>query len=287
MKILVTGSDGQLGSELVEQLEKSSRNIDLRKATISEFDITDYDKTKNYILDFSPDLIINCAANTNVDDCEKNIDLAYRVNAIGSRNVALSANICDASLVYISTDYIFDGSKSRPYNEFDIPNPLNIYAKTKLAGECFVKDFIHSYYIIRTSWLYGKRGHNFIKTILELGKRNSELKVVDDQIGTPTDVKSLAIQIIKIIETGLYGTYNVSCNGYCSWYEFACEIIKLAGLDSKVIPIKTADYPLPAKRPGYSVLDNYILKLENNDIMPNWKDSLINFFNDNRVEDLV
>ena len=287
MKILVTGSDGQLGSELMEQLEKSSQNIDLCKSTISDFDITDYDKTKNYILDFSPDLIINCAANTNVDDCEKNIDLAYRVNAIGSRNVALSANICDASLVYISTDYIFDGSKNRPYNEFDIPNPLNIYAKTKLAGECFVKDFTHKFYIIRTSWLYGKNGHNFVKTILKLAKKDSELKVVDDQIGSPTDAKSLASQIIKIIDRGPYGTYNVSCNGYCSWYEFACEIVKLAGLKAKIVPIRTEDYPLPATRPRYSVLDNYMLRLENIDIMPNWNDSLINFLNENRVEDLV
>jgi dTDP-4-dehydrorhamnose reductase len=238
-------------------------------------------------LNISPDLIIHCAAYTNVDDCENNMDLAFKINALGSRNITLVAKICNSSVVYISTDYIFDGSKKSPYNEFDIPKPINTYGKSKLAGEGYIKDFIHSYYIIRTSWLYGKMGHNFIKTILKLGKRNSELKVVDDQIGTPTDVKSLAIQIIKIIETGLYGTYNVSCNGYCSWYEFACEIIKLAGLDSKVIPIKTADYPLPAKRPSYSVLDNYILRLENNDIMPTWKDSLENFFNENSLEDLI
>ncbi len=238
-------------------------------------------------MNISPDLIIHCAAYTNVDDCEKNIDLAYRVNAIGSRNVALSTNICDASLVYISTDYIFDGSMNRPYNEFDIPNPLNIYAKTKLAGECFVKDFTHKFYIIRTSWLYGKNGHNFVKTILKLAKKDSELKVVDDQIGSPTDAKSLALQIIKIIDRGLYGTYNVSCNDYCSWYEFACEIVKLAGLKAKIVPIRTEDYPLPATRPKYSVLDNYMLRLENIDIMPNWNDSLINFLNENRVEDLV
>ena len=287
MKVLITGSDGQLGSELVEQLEKGSQNIDLCKATISEFDITDFKRTKNYILKFNPDLIINCAAYTNVDDCEKNTDLAYKVNAIGSRNIALSANICDASLVYISTDYIFDGSMNRPYNEFDIPNPLNIYAKTKLAGECFVKDFTHKFYIIRASWLYGKNGHNFVKTILKLAKKDSELKVVDDQIGSPTDAKSLASQIIKIIDRGLYGTYNVSCNGYCSWYDFACEIVKLADMRAKIVPIRTEDYPLPATRPRYSVLDNYILRLENIDIMPNWKDSLMNFFNENSVEDLV
>ena len=287
MKILLTGSDGQLGSELVEQYQKNAEKINLYITNISDFDITDYDKTKNYILDFSPDIIINCAAKTNVDDCEKNIDLAYRVNAIGSRNIALSANKCNSALAYISTDYVFDGSMNRPYNEFDIPNPLNIYAKTKLAGECFVKDFTHKFYIIRTSWLYGKNGHNFVKSILKLAKKDSELKVVDDQIGSPTDAKSLALQIIKIIDRGIYGTYNVSCNGYCSWYEFACEIVKLAGLQTNILPIGTEDYPLPATRPKYSVLDNYMLRLENIDIMPNWKDSLINFFNENRVEDLV
>jgi len=226
MKVLITGSDGQLGSELVEQMEKSSQNIELCKSTISDFDITDYYSTNKYILNISPDLIIHCAAYTNVDDCENNMDLAFKINALGSRNVALSANICDASLVYISTDYIFDGSMNCPYNEFDIPNPLNIYAKTKLAGECFVKDSTHKFYIIRTSWLYGKNGHNFVKTILKQAKKDLDLKVVDDQIGSLTDAKSLASQIIKIIDRGIYGTYNVSCNGYCSWYKFACEIVK-------------------------------------------------------------
>lgn len=287
MKILITGSDGQLGSELVEQLEKSSQNIDLCKATISDFDITDYYSTNKYILNISPDLIIHCAAYTNVDDCENNMDLAFKINALGSRNITLVAKICNSSIVYLSTDYVFDGSKKSPYNEFDIPKPINTYGKSKLAGEGYIKDFIHSYYIIRTSWLYGKMGHNFVKTILKLAKTNSELKVVHDQIGSPTDAKSLASQIIKIIDRGIYGTYNVSCNGYCSWHDFACEIVKLAGLKAKIVPIRTEDYPLPATRPKYSVLDNYMLRLENIDIMPNWNDSLINFLNENRVEDLI
>lgn len=287
MKVLILGSDGQLGTDMVQEYKAYDRKVDLYKATISDFDISNYDTTRKFILDHSPDLIINCAAHTNVDDCEKNVDFAYRVNAIGSRNVALSANICGASLVYISTDYVFDGEKASPYTEFDTPNPLNIYAKSKLAGEMFVKDFSDKFYIIRTSWLYGSNGHNFLKTILRLAQNNSEIWVVNDQTGTPTDTKSLASQIIKIVDKGIFGTYNASCNGSCTWYEFACEIVKLAGLDANVIPIKTEEYPLPARRPKYSVLDNYVMKLENIDIMPHWKDSVVNFFNENRVEDMI
>jgi len=190
-------------------------------------------------------------------------------------------------MVLLSTDYIFDGSKSSPYIETDIPNPINTYGKTKLVAEEFIKEEINNYYIVRTSWLYGESGSNFLKTILKLGKQNSEIKIINDQIGTPTYVKSLSRQILTIIKTESFGIYHSSCNGYCSWYEFACEIVKQAGLQTNIIPIRTEDYPLPATRPRYSVLDNYMLRLKNIDIMPNWKDSLINFFNENHHEDLV
>lgn len=287
MRILIIGSDGQLGSEFVHEYETRRMNTELCKATIKDFDITDYDKTSKFILDFSPNLIINCAGYTNVDAAEDDPDLAHNVNAIGSKNVALSANICDASVVYISTDYVFDGKKSSPYTEFDAPNPLNVYAKSKLAGEVFLGETANKFFIIRTSWLYGKYGSNFLKTILTLSKTKPEIRVVDDQTGTPTDTKSLVVQINKLIDRGIYGIYNAACNGYCSWHEFAVEIVKLAGLDTKVVPIKTHEYPMKAQRPKYSVLGNYMMSLDNIDIMPHWRDSLIRFFNENRVGELI
>lgn len=287
MKMLITGSDGQLGSEVVKQLEKKHDGSELIKTTINEIDITNYEMTINTIKEVNPQIIINCAAYTNVDDCESNIDHAYRVNAIGCRNIALGASVCNCSVVHMSTDYIFDGTKNDEYNEFDQANPLNIYGSSKLAGEKYLKELTHKHFIIRSSWLYGANGNNFVKTILRLAKENSLLSIVDDQIGCPTDVKSLAAQILRIIEIGKYGTYHASCKGYCSWYEFACEIIRLTGLDISVRPIKTKDYLLAAVRPKFSALDNYILRLDNEDIMPHWKESIETFLKENPWEQLL
>lgn len=287
MRVLILGASGQLGVELAKKYEEDFDDVELYKSSSSDFDLSNYHQTKQFILDRSPNLIINCAAYTNVDDCEQHVDLAYKINAIGNRNIVLCANMCEASLVYISTDYVFDGNKSSPYTEFDTPCPLNVYGKSKLTGEQYTKYCQSNFYIIRTSWLYGKNGNNFVKTILKLAKENSILRIVDDQIGCPTDAKSLAEQILKIIQAGTFGTYHASCNGFCSWYQFASEIIKVSDLDSKIIPIKTEQYPLPAKRPKYSVLDNYILRLESKDIMPNWRDSLRDFLNQNPKETLI
>jgi len=287
MKILITGSKGMLGSQMLKQIQQDNKEIELMPTDIEDFDITNLDQACSYIFTFNPDTIIHCAAYTNVDGCESNKELAYKINALGAKNIAIASKVVNSSMVLLSTDYIFDGSKSNPYIETDIPNPINTYGKTKLVAEEFIKEEINNYYIVRTSWLYGESGSNFLKTILKLGKQNSEIKIINDQIGTPTYVKSLSRQILTIIKTESFGIYHSSCNGYCSWYEFACEIVKQAGLQTNIIPIRTEDYPLPATRPRYSVLDNYMLRLKNIDIMPNWKDSLINFFNENHHEDLV
>lgn len=287
MKILITGSKGMLGSQMLKQIQQDNKEIELMPTDIEDFDITNLDQACSYIFTFNPDIIIHCAAYTNVDGCESNKELAYKINALGAKNIAIASKVVNSSMVLLSTDYIFDGSKSNPYIETDIPNPINTYGKTKLVAEELIKEEINNYYIVRTSWLYGESGSNFLKTILKLGKQNSEIKIINDQIGTPTYVKSLSRQILTIIKTESFGIYHSSCNGYCSWYEFACEIVKQAGLQTNIIPIGTEDYPLPATRPRYSVLDNYMLRLKNIDIMPNWKDSLINFFNENHHEDLV
>ncbi|NIP39592.1 MAG: dTDP-4-dehydrorhamnose reductase [Candidatus Dadabacteria bacterium] len=286
MDILIIGADGQLGSEITKLASVRSEKFKVHAATINDFDITDFQSASSHISNIRPDVIINCAAYTKVDDCESNIDMAYRVNALGSRNVSLAAGICGSSVVYIGTDYIFDGAKGEPYNEFDMPCPLNTYGRSKLAGEGYVKDITEKHFIIRTSWLYGITGSNFVKSIIRLSKENSSLRIVDDQVGCPTDVHSLAAQILHILENGKYGTYHATCNGQCSWYEFAAEIVEILGLDVNVIPIETKDYPLPAKRPKFSVLDNYILRIENEDMMPHWKDSIKQFLNHNSLEEL-
>jgi dTDP-4-dehydrorhamnose reductase len=252
-----------------------------------DLDITDYAKVNGFITDARPDIIIHAAAFTAVDECETQRDLAFKVNALGTRNVAAAARYIGAKLVYISTDYVFDGAKEGHYREYDTPNPLNVYGQSKLLGEQFVKEQTSQFFIIRTAWLYGIEGGNFVKTMLELGVKGQELRVVNDQWGTPSCTTDLAEQIMQIMTTELYGTYHCTSQGECTWYDFAREIFRCANLEVRIRPVSTEEYPRPAKRPKNSVLDNYLLRLQGLDTMPSWQDALNLFMRENNILERV
>ncbi|KZX17558.1 dTDP-4-dehydrorhamnose reductase [Methanobrevibacter filiformis] len=251
MRILITGSNGMLGSDLVEVL---SDNYEVIPTTSKTLDITNKELVLEKISEHKPDVIINSAAYTDVDGCESNKELAYNINGKACENLAIcSANI-GSTLIHISTDYVFDGKNSVPYTENDNTNPINVYGKSKLIGEEFIKNTIDSYFIFRTSWLYGVNGDNFVKTMIELSKNNSEISVVNDQRGSPTFTHDLAIVISKIVQSDKYGIYNLTNSDNCTWFDFAKDIFELSSIDMKVNPVKTDEFPRPAKRPKYSVL---------------------------------
>jgi dTDP-4-dehydrorhamnose reductase len=257
LKILITGSAGQLGKALMGILLGRHQVVGYGR----QMDVTDYAQVMGKVADARPDLIIHCAALTNVDFCETNPEINYRVNALGTENMALAAQKLKASLAYLSTDYVFDGEKGSPYLEYDLPRPLNHYGLAKLAGERIVQSFLDHYFIVRTSWLYNKEGRNFVNTILGLAKEKEELRVVNDQIGTPTYARDLAQCISELIETDYYGIYHASNEGFCSWYDFAKDILELGGFKKvKVIPITSEEYDSPTKRPKYSVLEKFCLR---------------------------
>ena len=263
MKVFVTGSKGMLGTDLVNQLK--IENHDINAVDIDNLDICDLNQVIESISDYKPDVIINCAAYTNVDRCETDIDNAYRVNSIGPKNLAIVSNQLDIPLLHISTDYVFDGETNKPYIEGDVTNPQSVYGKSKLFGEENVKNFTNKYFIVRTQWLYGKNGKNFVKTMLSLAENNSSLTVVNDQFGSPTYTKDLCEVICEIIKTKAFGIYHVTNSGICSWFEFTKCIMELAGtgtgVNIQVNPCKTEEFPRPAKRPKFSPLDNFNLKL--------------------------
>lgn len=223
-----------------------------------------------------PDAVIHCAAYTNVDGAEADYDGAFRINAVGTQNLAAGCLETAARLVYVSTDYVFDGQTRQPYREFDPVNPQNVYGLTKQHGEEIVRQLLGRHYIVRTAWLYGE-GSNFARTMLNLAAKNSTLKVVNDQIGTPTSTVDLARAIYALLATDAYGTYHGTCQGQCSWYDFACEIFHQAGTQVKVLPVTTDEFPRPAKRPAYSVLDNYMLRMTIGDPMRNWQNALADY----------
>ena len=278
MRILVTGARGMLGTDLVCILEEKGHEI--FATDVEELDITQIGFLRKMIGDICPDIVINCAAYTDVDKAEEEPEKAFLINGMGVQNLALVCKDLDIDLCHISTDYVFDGTKDGPYKPDDPPNPINTYGKSKLAGEKYIQELLKKFYIIRTSWLYGKYGKNFVNTVLELAKKQKELKVVDDQFGSPTWTVTLARAITDIIETKKCGIYHVtdSTDGGISWYQFAREIVRLSGLKTDVIPVKTEESPPPAKRPKNSVLDLTMIKLLLNENLPSWKESLKKFF---------
>lgn len=269
-KILVTGCNGQLG-RAINQVYKNDE-VQLINTDVTDLDITNVEAVLALVKKEQPDVIINCAAHTNVNKCESDWDNAYKINAIGPRNLAIAAKEVGAKLVHVSTDYVFDGEGDKPYTEFDATSPCGAYGKTKLAGENFVREFGEKYFIVRTAWLYGD-GNNFVRTMLKLGKENGEVRVVSDQYGTPTSALELARMIRHIEPTNNYGVFHGTCEGSCSWAEFASKIFEVANLPVKVNYITTDEYPTPAKRPAYSVLDNYMLRLTTDYQMAQWEDA--------------
>ena len=253
MKILIIGSNGMLGHDLVDVLDE---NHDLILTTSKILDITDKQKTIDFIVDNKPDIVINSAAYTDVDGCEENQDLAFSVNGEGVRNLALGCSEVDCPLVHVSTDYVFNGENTRPWVEDDEIGPISVYGKSKLKGEEAILEVLDKYFIIRTAWLYGINGRNFPKTMLELAENHSEITVVYDEVGSPTYTPDLAEAISKLIETDYYGIYHITNSESCSWCEFAKYIFEVAGKDVKVIPVTASEFARAAPRPSYSVLEN-------------------------------
>jgi dTDP-4-dehydrorhamnose reductase len=278
MKVIVIGASGQLGSDLCKQVGAA----DLVPLTHADIEITRMDSVRDSLSKHRPGTIINTAAFHRVDDCEMDPDKAFRVNALGARNVAVVAQELGARLVHISTDYIFGGEaepRTIPYTEFDIPIPPNVYGKSKLAGEDFVRHLCHRHFIVRVSGLFGVagssgKGGNFIETMLRLAKERDELKVVNDQVFSPTYTSDLARKIAQLMTTEYYGIFHITSRGVCSWYEFTKEILKLAGIKTPVVPITSDQYPQKARRPRYSVLGNYHLRLLGMDDMRPWQEAL-------------
>lgn len=272
MNILVTGVNGQLGHDVVKLLDSKEHIV--TGVDRKEMDITNEEAVKGKVSEVKPDVIVHCAAYTNVDGAENDEETAYQVNALGTKYLAQAAKEIGAKMLFVSTDYVFEGNASEPY-EVDHPtNPIGAYGRTKLAGENFLKEILDRFYIVRTAWVFGKNGKNFVKTMLRLGKERGEVGVVADQVGSPTYTMDLAKFIIELIQTEKYGTYHATNSGVCSWYEFAVEIFKQAGLSVKVNPLTTEQYPTPAKRPKYSVLSKAELEKQGFTPLPDWKEAL-------------
>ncbi|MBQ9764500.1 MAG: dTDP-4-dehydrorhamnose reductase [Phascolarctobacterium sp.] len=275
MKVLVTGVGGQLGYDVIKELEK--RNIDYIGADRAEFDITDFDAAHKFITDYMPDAVIHCSAYTAVDKAEDEPELCHLVNAVGTENIAKVCKEIDSKMIYISTDYVFDGTKDGYYEVYDIPNPINVYGKTKLEGEKAVQEILEKYFIVRISWVFGFNGNNFVKTMLRLGKERSELNVVADQIGSPTYTADLALLLVDMIQTEKYGIYHATNEGECSWAEFAEEIFRVAGMKVKVNHIKAAEYPSKAKRPMNSRMSKIMLDKKHFKRLPDWDFSIFKY----------
>ncbi len=273
MKIVVTGANGQLGREIAGRYGDQHQLV---LTDVDNLDITDYEAVREFLTAIKPAAVIHCAAYTNVDGAESDREGAFRVNAAGTRNLAAGCRDLAARMVYISTDYVFDGETDRPYRENDVPHPLNVYGTTKLQGENFVREIAPRHYILRTAWLYGE-GKNFVRTMLKLARERDSLQVVNDQIGTPTYTKDLATAIFKLLAADAYGTYHASNNGAASWYDFAVKIFELAGVKTPVAPVPTAAFPRPARRPKYSVLENYRLAGTVGDPMRPWEEALADY----------
>lgn len=277
MKILVTGVKGQLGYDVVREGE--SRGLEMFGTDVDNMDITDAGQVKQVIEAYKPDAVIHCAAYTAVDAAEDNQELCRKINVDGTRNIAEVCKSMDIPMMYFSTDYIFNGQGENFWKEDDEKQPLNVYGQTKYEGELAVQELVQKYFILRISWVFGVNGNNFIKTMLRLGKERGAVGVVSDQIGSPTYTYDLAKLVVDMIQTDKYGAYHVTNDGLCSWYEFACEIFKQAGLDVKVTPLTTAEYPAKAARPFNSRMSKDKLINAGFEMLPSWQDALRRYLN--------
>ena len=272
MKVLVTGVKGQLGFDVVGELNK--RGITSIGVDIDEMDITDPESVKTVIGEAAPDAVIHCAAYTAVDAAEDNEDLCRRVNRDGTQNIANVCKELDCKMVYISTDYVFDGEGTRPWEPDDKQTPLNVYGQTKYEGELAVMNTLSKYFIVRIAWVFGINGKNFVKTMLNLAKTHDKLTVVNDQTGSPTYTYDLARLLVDMVLTDKYGIYHATNEGFVTWYDFACEIFKTAGVDIEVLPVPSSEYPTKAKRPSNSRMSKDKLKENGFEPLPSWQDAL-------------
>ena len=281
MKVFVTGVNGQLGFDVMRELEKRGYN-DAVGVDIEEMDITDSESVDRVISDAKPDVVIHCAAWTAVDlaEDEDKKDKVHLVNAVGTENIAKVCKKLDCKMIYISTDYVFDGQGTRPWEPDDERNPLNVYGQTKYEGELAVEEWLEKYFIVRIAWVFGQNGKNFVRTMLNLGKTHDKLTVVDDQIGSPTYTPDLARLLVDMAESDKYGIYHATNEGFCSWYEFACEIFRQASeFDSdyknvSVSPVTSDKYPSKAKRPSNSRMNKNKLTENGFEKLPAWQDAL-------------
>jgi dTDP-4-dehydrorhamnose reductase len=272
MRIAITGAKGQLGRSLQRVFEGN----ELLLIDLPEYDVTDVG-LESHIADWAPQGVIHAAAMTDVDGCERDPETAYRVNALGTRNVALACQRCEASMLYVSTDYVFDGTSDRPYSEYDEPNPESVYAKSKLAGEEFVRDLLTRFYIVRTAWLYGHNGRNFVEKVLELADREKALSVVANEFGSPTYAPDLAEAIYQLMQHPLYGIYHLVNEGSCSRYEFAAKVLELSGkTDVELSP--SSLYPRAAKVPRCAVLRNFSAATQLGIVLRPWEEALEDYF---------
>jgi len=277
MKILVTGAKGQLGTDVIKEL--TERGITSVGVDVDDFDITN----RRFVNDANqlnqPDAVIHCAAYTAVDKAESEPELCRRINEEGTRNIALACKEIGAKMLYISTDYVFEGIGEHFHKPHDPTNPLSVYGKTKLAGEKSVQEILENFFIVRISWVFGQNGNNFVKTMLQLGKERNSLNVICDQFGSPTYTEDLAKLLCDMAVTEKYGVYHATNEGICSWADFAQEIFRLANIDAKINRIPAAEYPTKAKRPYNSRLDKSCLSEYGFEVMPQWKDALSRFLN--------
>ena len=271
MKVLVTGVNGQLGHDIVEECQK--RNIEAIGVDVKEMDITNVNQVNEVITETKPDAIIHCAAWTAVDKAEDEVEQCRKVNRDGTKHIVDVCEKLDLPLMYFSTDYVFDGQGEEPWNEYDERHPLNVYGQTKYEGELEVER-LKKHFIIRISWVFGINGGNFIKTMLRLGKERKEVSVVNDQIGSPTYTYDLARLCVDMIQTKEYGTYHATNEGICSWYEFACEIFKQAKMDVIVHPVDSTQFPTRAIRPKNSRMNKTELDKHGFTRLPSWQDAL-------------
>ncbi len=281
MKIIVTGAQGQLGQDIVKALRKTGAYVVYGWGR-NHLDITNRDQVINKVQEVRPGIIIHSAAYTNVDKAEENEEEAYLVNALGTKYIAEAAERIGAVVCYISTDYVFNGKATTPYKEEDITHPLGVYGKTKQAGEAFIQKFCSKFYIVRTAWLYGHGGSNFVKTMLKLAREKSELGVVHDQMGSPTYTVDLASFIVELIQSDKYGIYHATNSGQCSWYEFANEIFKRAKITVHIKPLTSEEFQRRASRPKYSVLDNEACRKNGFTPLRDWKHALQTYLDEVR-----
>ncbi len=273
---MITGAAGQLGQALVREAAKQGWEV--VPTDVGQMDITDPGAVQQHLARHRPEVVVNAAAATRVDDLEAEPDLALKVNGLGPRNLAVACRQLGVKLIHLSTDYVFDGAKDGLYQEWDATNPLSVYGRSKLLGEELVRQQCPDHFIVRTAWLYGLPGPNFVTAILAKGRMGQVLKVVNDQRGSPTSALALAPQLLALAATEAFGTYHATCQGAATWYEFALYILGQAGITVPVAACTTAEYPLPARRPANAVLENRMLGLSGLDQMPPWQEAFQEFW---------